>query len=224
MTYAKGPLMNRVFVFLGTVTIVAALQAQAQNLLVNGSFESGAWSQNSIFAGRMSVPNASTTITGWVTGVGPSGNLWWLQGPTHYNPQDGTYAVDLDSNLTTPMCYIQQTFSTTIGQQYLVSAYFATQGNAGPTTAAVQINGNSIGTVSFGAAVSGPEPDYNYLIWTPFSFTFTATTSSSTLRFQDTTTGSFYGPIVDNASVIAVPEPSACAMGILLAGLIAKRR
>ena len=43
-----------------------------------------------------------------------------MQGPTHYNPQDGTYCVDLDSNGTTPGAYVEQSFATTVGQQYRV--------------------------------------------------------------------------------------------------------
>ena len=147
-----------------------------------------------------------------------------MQGPVHYNPQDGNYCVDLDSNLQVPTTYIEQTFSTAIGQQYSVSLYFASQGNGGPATLSVQINGGAIGASSTGSGAGGPEPDYNYLVWTNISFSFTAASTSSTLRLQDATLNDVHNCIVDNVSVVAVPEPSVCALASMtLLGLVACR-
>jgi hypothetical protein len=50
--------------------------------------------------------------------------------------------------------------------------------------------------------------------WVYKSFDFTANGPTETLTFQSTT-GSAYGPALDNLSVTPVPEPSTWAMMIL---------
>lgn len=195
-----------------------ALRVDAQNLILNGSFELGPFVQGPTYAGRMQLPDGSTTINNWTVGAA-GGNFWWLNAP-NYNAQDGSFAIDLDSNQVLPATYIEQSFATTIGQAYQVSAYFASEGNGGPATTSILINGGLIGSLSTGAGTGEAGPDFTDLIWTAGSFTFVATSSSSTLRFVDATAG-FYNPIIDNVSVVAVPEPS--GLGLFAATLAAWR-
>lgn len=69
-----------VFIGLNFLIVIAlvAVNAAAQNLLVNGSFESGAFSQNfPIFPNRMQLTTGSTAVTGWSVGAA-SGNNGYL--------------------------------------------------------------------------------------------------------------------------------------------------
>jgi hypothetical protein len=187
------------------VLSLCAASASAQNLLLNASFETGSTFIPSIYTDRMPLPNGSTVINNWVVG-NAAGNFWWLRSPS-YNPQDGARAIDLDSNGLTPFTFIEQTFSTTIGQQYQVSGYFSSEGNGGPAQTSVLINGNLLGSVTAGSGVGEVGPGWTDLVWKNASFLFTATSTSSTLRFQDATAG-LYNPLIDNVSVVSVPEPS----------------
>src|SRR5208337_1080594 len=190
--------------------------APGQNLLLNGSFELGSFSVNDGFADRMYLGNGATDITGWIVGHG-SGNFWWLSDPD-YNAENGSYCVDLDSNGQTPYTSISQTFSTTVGMSYSASAWFSSEGN-GAATANVLINGNVIGSVSVGSGTGESSSYWIDLAWTNATFTFTASSTNTTLTFQDDTPGPFTGlwpnPLVDNASVVAVPEPSIVGLASL---------
>jgi len=209
--------MKRTSLLLATLLISLA-PVPAQNLLLNGSFESGGTFQaNSLWADRMLLGNGSTVIANWTVGRSTTGLFWWIQAPS-YNAQDGSRFIDLDSNMQTPFTYIEQSFATTIGKQYLVSANFSSEGNGGPATTSVLINGSLLGSATAGAG-SGEASDYwTDLVWTQHSFLFTATATVSTLRFQDATTDNGWNPLVDNASVTVIPEPS--ALGILLFALV----
>jgi Protein of unknown function (DUF642) len=208
--------------FFPVVSLVCMVSYSGRaNLLLNGSFEYGSFVENSAFSGRMDLASGSTVISDWVLGKSTTGAfayLWWMKTP-NYNAQDGSYCVDLDSNGNSPFSFIQQTFSTVIGQQYQFTGYFASEGNGGPASTSVLINGNSIGTATTGSgAGNNPGPDFNNLVWTVESFYFTASSTSTTLTLQDATMvpfkDSYYNPIIDNVSVVAVPEPSVLAMTV----------
>ena len=186
---------------------VGALNASAvTNLILNGSFELGKYSENSFVPTRMQLGDGSTVIDNWVVGA-TTGNFWWVGAPN--NAQDGVFSADLDSNGNTPT-YIEQSFATTAGSQYVVTASFSSEGNGGPAVTAVSINGSLLGTATTGAGIGEAGPSYLDLVWTTKSFPFTATSATATLRFQDATAdGQFYNPLVDNVSVIqVVPEQS----------------
>lgn len=206
------------------IFMLATVSATAQNLLLNGSFESGTFTQNNlVFPDRMDLVNGSTAVTGWTVGSSSAGYVWWLEGPD-YNAQDGNRAIDLDSNGHQPYGYIQQTFATTPGMQYKVSGYFASEFNGGPAVTTVQINGNVIGTATTGSGNYGGI-SFNNLIWTSETFNFTADSTSSTLRFQDDTTvngpNGYDNPVIDDISVQAVPDATSTwlLLSLSLSGL-----
>ena len=153
----------------------------------------------------MSLVNGSTVISSWVAGVG-NGYVRWLKSPD-FNAQDGSYAVALGSYRTAAYSFMEQAVPTTVGQSYEVSAYFATEGNGGPTVVSVLVNGSVIGSVANGLGLGSSGPAYTNLLWTQAALRFRATASTSTIRFQDATTGSDYAPIIDNISVILKPIP-----------------
>ncbi len=204
---------------------ISALTAAANsNLILNGSFEAGSFSQNSIYPGRMQLGDGSTVISSWVVGA-PAGNFWWMNSPN--NAADGVRSANLDSNGQTPT-YIEQSFATTAGMQYLITASFSSEGNGGPASTGVSINGSLLGTTTVGAGIGEAGDFWSDLAWTTQSFYFTADSAFSTLRFQDATPfGQFYNPLVDNVSVVqSAPEQTStlALAGISMIGLLSFHR
>jgi hypothetical protein len=167
---------------IGAAAILAAGSASAANLLVNGSFETG-------------------DFTGWFN-TGNTG-LTSVQGPgSVYAAQDGSHyvyfgAVGSDYGLN-------QTFSDTAGQSYIVS-YWVAANEGGTSDVNAYINGTLLQSIN-------PVPIQPY---TEYSFSFVGTGSDTlTLGLRDDP--SF--DALDNVSVTAtsagVPEPAAWAMMI----------
>ena len=148
-------------------------------LLANGSFESGTLPDTFLPAG-------STVITGWTTVIGE----------TYYNQtlwQDGagTRSVNIASALAP--AGIETTLTTVIGQTYTVEFEMA---------------GNTFYAFSHTARVSAAAQQQDFTFnstgrsnadmgWAPYTFTFTATSATTTLRFE-TISGS---PVIDSVSV-----------------------
>lgn len=143
---------------LGALTVsMTTAPMFAQNLVTNGSFESGYW-------------------TGWTT----SGNFvdteivstpyWWYNGP-----QDGSYYAVLGP-VGSPGS-IGQTFSDQAGGQYTFSFYLAAGGEH-PSSFAVTWDGNTV--------VSLTDPNTYNRDWQLYSFTETGTGSDTiSFSFQD---------------------------------------
>ncbi|MBV9388090.1 MAG: DUF642 domain-containing protein [Chroococcidiopsidaceae cyanobacterium CP_BM_ER_R8_30] len=217
----------------GLGLLVGSNNAQAANLVTNGSFETSGG------AGQL---GGNTSITGWTvptppnsysflftpgsadtTGVNGSqyGNLK-LWGPNDgsanslpaTSPDGGNYiAVDsaFQNNGTSSLS--QALSGLTPGQQYTVSFYDAAaqqQGFTGPTFDQWQVSlGNqTLKSTQFNIASEG------FSGWTPESLKFTANSASETLNFLATGGPNGLPPfaLLDGVSVTAVPavvpEPS----------------
>jgi choice-of-anchor C domain-containing protein len=204
------------------IALMTIIPANA-NLITNGSFETGP------NPGSFTNFNSgSTAITGWV--VSPNnplgtvdyiGSLWVAA--------DGSRSLDLEGSAGDCMFSppfncpggIGQTFSTTAGQQYLVT--FDLAGNP--------LNIPIIKTLLVSAAGQSQTFTFNTtghstgsMGWVLDSWTFTATGPTTTLEFDSADsppTG--WGPALDNVTVNAVgstvPEPS--YFPLLGTGLIA---
>jgi choice-of-anchor C domain-containing protein len=197
--------------------------AGATNLIVNGSFEDGnyhtpQWQR--LFPG-------STDLTGWT--IGPVGVDWHvgtdnpalnpaLIGHEFGPAQDGSLVIDLhldgDYNGS-----ISQTFATTAGTTYVASFYLAGINYfANPRDIQVDVNGN---TQTFSQAASDP----SNVAWGLKSFQFSATGPDSTITFSCTDVDGYWGPLLDNVSVNAVPlPPTMLFFGSGLLGLVGWRR
>ena len=224
--------------FCATVPLLGTTTAGAQNLVVNGSFESNGG-------------NASTTGPGWTF----SGNVNYKN---NEGTSDGSFAAGYNGSDTSNTGVIFQTLANTgAGANYTVSFDFGTFASNGlqqlrvevrdgtdftagpllmnsgsatinPTSGgAIADNSTSLLVTDDSGAFGGGPGQFNSV-----AFTFTALSGSTTLVFRDT--GGVTDAtdlILDNVSVTAaaVPEPSTWAMigsGVLtlLAAQRARRR
>jgi choice-of-anchor C domain-containing protein len=160
-----------------------------------------------------------STIQDWCVTQGTVdwiGNLW-------QSPPPGGNSIDLDGNT---IGGISQDIVTVPGLTYLLSFWLA--GNpAGPPP---------IKTLSVTASAASKEFTFDVtntsypdnMGWTAESFAFTAASPTTTIGFASFDSLSvgfnsgtpYYGPVVGDVSVSAVPEPAAILlMGTLLLGL-----
>jgi choice-of-anchor C domain-containing protein len=192
-----------------TIAIVAAafvpMSAHAQ-VIVNGSFEQPATSTVVTVNG----PANTTGLPGWTVGlvsidvVNATGN-GFLTGPAF----DGAQYLDLDGSPGPGQ--ISQTFSTTVGQSYVLSFAYGnnTIGAQSPNPGAtVTVTGSDLAPFTVNHSTSTT----NNLDWTVFTGTFTATGTTAVLSFTSTSTGGNGGILLDAVSVTPVPEPGAFAL------------
>ncbi len=206
------------------VVFVGVGQLRAENLLINGSFETYAvpvmyWDYHYQFDFNI----ATDSLDGWtVTGQIDIANTSAWQ--TH----DGNNSLDLCG--TSGHGGVSQTFSTVPGSEYEVQFFLSGNPNPdGPSepdnkTLSVTAAGES---ASFSFDIAAEANTYTDMKWKECIFNFTANSTSTTLTINSTMYGNyFYGPVIDDVSVTSVPEPSSFAilvMGAICVGSIAKK-
>ncbi|HTE05468.1 MAG TPA: choice-of-anchor C family protein, partial [Planctomycetota bacterium] len=199
-----------------SVSLVSAASA-ADNLLVNGSFETGP----AVGAqGFVDLAGGSTAITGWTVGdfhVDYTSAITW-------NCSDGVRSVDLDGSVAPQPRWgsISQSFATTPGTAYVV--HFDLSGNSSglPLVKQVEVSaGNAVQTFSHDVGAIVPYVPPLALAWDAHSFTFTATATTSTLKFKSLTplSGSApgYGAVIDHV-VVQAADATWTNLGFALSG------
>ncbi len=201
--------------FFALTILTVGIASRSQAVLINGSFETGP--NPDYYAGGF----GDTTVTGW-TGIN-SGFEWFIPSTVYGGVLgaacDGLAAVDV-ANTTNSSGGIEQTFTTTIGQAYLLSYCAGTSNGFGRT-------GSGILEVSIdGSTYTNSMSNANVAIsWNSYSIPFTATQTSTTLKFINREDANTHFAFVDNASVEAVPEPTTIlALSAGLATLARKKR
>ena len=137
--------------------------------------------------------------------------MGWQNGASFgANPVDGVQHIGFNGGNAAPGSYIFQTFSTTVGQTYVVSFYVGRNGSGSGTMSLLAKATSSTDAVLGSLNVIAPSSSGYGPVKT---FTFTATTSASALTFQDTSSATIaVDVLLDNVSVVpvvqCVPVPS----------------
>jgi choice-of-anchor C domain-containing protein len=192
----------RLGVALGFIAALAFTgSTQAFTGAANGSFETGTYADGGGGFQQLDAPN--TNVDGWSV---DSGSVDWVG--TYWTAPDGAMSLDLSG---ADAGSISQTFDTTIGNTYTVA--FLLSGNpAGPPslkTLEVSATGGTTGLYSHDTTGS----DLTSMVWSAETYTFLATSASTTITFQSTTSGP-YGPALDAVVVSeTVPTKDECKDG-----------
>lgn len=199
------------------VLVCFALTAAASqaSLIVNGSFETGGTFVNTAL-GAMQLPGSSTTIAGWTT---TGEEIAWVDDTN----LDGIFASVGSRHLdlagftnVAPAGGIEQSFATTIGQTYAVTFDMATNPAYGQSCIAVF----AAGSFQIFTPTVGPGQ-----IWHSYSWNFTATSTTTTLKFQEANSGQTVYNGLDNVAVNVVPEPaSLTALGLGICAVLRRRK
>ena len=197
-----------------TLAAVAALtvgSAAGAQTVTNGSFETGPAVGNGGFA---TLGTGDTSITGWTV---TSGTVDYLN--NYFPAQDGTHSVDLSGN--GPGTLSQVISGLTAGNAYNVSFFLGGNFEGPPPAKTLNV---SAGAATQGFTYTGPAGGFSG--YTRYNFRFTALAPTTTLSFASTT-GTPYGPVLDNVAIAAVPEPASWALmigGFGLVGYAMRRR
>lgn len=192
-------------------------QAQAQNLISNGGFETPV----TVGGSSTTLAGGSITITGWQV-VGPNIlllNTGYTEANVSFAAHSGLNSVDLTGAINVgPTAGITQTVDTSIGQAYLLSFWLGNADGSGnsnyllPSALNVSINGGATQTFS------NSDTTTFTVNWKQFSTGFVATSTSTTLSFLNATGATDAEAGLDDVVLVAVPEPTTTAL--VLAGLV----
>lgn len=217
---------NMVGVMVVAACLAGAMIAQA-NLIVNGSFEDGNFYPTDTSLGWYSgngwtaVCDNSTLIDGWTV----EGRIDWhdITGAFELKSKDGVggqRAVDLTPSAGSA---IWQSFATVIGQYYTLSFTVASP------SLFYWDNFESTVTVNLAGSYTQPgQPQTNY-VPTLITTGFTATDTTTTLKFSGSNQGNqWWSPVIDDVSVTATTVPDGgttiALLGAAMLGLAGLRR
>jgi choice-of-anchor C domain-containing protein len=173
--------------------------------LDNGSFESGLYADNGSGFQQLDAPNAD--IDGWSV---DAGSVDWVS--DYWPAPDGDMSIDMSG---ADAGTLTQTFDTTIGNTYTVA--FLMSGNpagdllGAPAVKMLEVSATGGTTGLYSHDTTGT--DLTTMVWAPQTYTFFATSASTTLTFTSTTPGA-YGPAIDAVAVSEdVAEKDDCKNG-----------
>jgi len=193
---------------LGLAALLAGGAAQA-NLLVNGSFESGVFTPNKDGVQQLGFGPGPLPLAGWSLFLG---DVYWVMDGNSYGiaASDGVMSLSLyDPSRLVPLGSVQQSISSTPGTQFQLSFDLgSSSGFPRPVAVTVQAAGQA---ATFSTSGAGGVSD-----WQHFSWNFTANDTTTVIYFGGASGGGYIG--LDNAVLVAVPEPPAPALW--LAGML----
>jgi choice-of-anchor C domain-containing protein len=190
--------MRKQFICLAVVLIALGQRAFAANLIQDPGFETPIVVDTAIGYDRYS---AGSTFGSWLV---DSGNVDVTS--TRWLPNSGNQSLDLDGAIPGA---VSQTIPTLPGQKYQLSLYLAgnTEGGSNIKTMEILWNASAVATLTFNTT---SRSDTN-MGWSQQTLdNLVATGTSTTVEFESLdASDSGYGPVLDDVSVTAVPEPLA---------------
>jgi choice-of-anchor C domain-containing protein len=189
----------------GAVLLMPTTVGAATNLISNGTFvpatpPSANFYETVSGGDNTSIPN--WTVTGGSVDVVSNG--YW-----NNSSNDPTaYSIDLAGNAPGG---VYQDVTTMPGEEYSLSFYSAVNGDDPydvAHTMGVSVNGTLTYTTKPAYSTGRPGGEFpGSLTWVLNTVPFIATSASTSIEFDDTTVGdTYYGPVLDNVSLTAVPD------------------
>jgi hypothetical protein len=211
---------SKIAILAGLVaTIIASENAQAVNLVSNGSFDStsgATWSDNSGGNGGDIVGPSSTAIAGWNI---VNDSVIWINTPNNYggltnSPGNGSaFFLDLTGTHDDGVfAGVTQTLATSVGATYRLTFDLGSAiqwGIQDGITAAAGTSSKTFTSTNNGTSTN---------TWESETLNFTATSTSTLISLTGASGRSYVGldnVDVEQTSVGSVPEPSTWAMMIL---------
>lgn len=194
--------MNKLLVTFLTASVFVALPAHAQNLLLNGSFESPSIPANSVL---------QTTPDSWLGGNQPT-IINGDYSPGIPLPQDGQQYVSLGHYPSEPQAgSLSQVFTISSPGTYVLNWYDSTEFNfPNFSPYSVTVTDSLANTV---ASANLDADAHTLRLWTQRSIAMTLAPDTYTLRFQGLVAASGEGSLIDNVSL--VPEPSTVLLAVI---------
>jgi choice-of-anchor C domain-containing protein len=189
----------------------ASASAQAANLIMDGDFNN----TNATFVDVASV----STIGPWHVTSGSVdliGGYW--QSPSGPNASAGGTNGSIDLNGSGPGT-ISQSFTTQVGKEYALTFDLSGNPDGGPATKMVKVVVGPAGAVDTFPAVLEALSSHSNMNYLPEELDFTATGTTTTLKFEGDNISS-YGAVIGDVVVTPVPEPAAWATLLLGVGVI----
>lgn len=202
--------------------------ASAVNLIINGSFEEGDYNSNVVDPNFARLSQGSSALTGWT--IGGAGVDWHNSNDMKF-PIEGDLIIDLNLDGGSSGT-LSQTFSTTIGQFYTLSFSLAGPDLSATNPSFPNPRQVSVQVAAVNQTFSTSASDHLDLQWQLHELSFQATGNQTTLAFSSLDNSGFWGPALDNVTVVSnaesVPEPSSIlsllAVGTLGAASTLKRQ